>query len=88
MEYTDAADVAGELLFKTIDRSDLYMPPKNWPDRAEDWYKHVNRIADYIREEIAQKIEAAKSYPIEVGSGGTELFIPQFIAAAIARGQK
>jgi len=65
----------------------LYLPPKQWPLRAEDWHDQVDKIIAYTRQTIAQDIEAMKSYPIEVGSGGSENFVVQFIAAAIARGK-
>lgn len=40
-----------------------------------------------LRERIAKNLEQTKSYEIETEGGGFN-FIPQFIAAAIARGTK
>jgi hypothetical protein len=35
----------------------LYIPPKAWPLRAEDWYDQVDKIIAYTRQTIAQDIE-------------------------------
>ena len=70
------------------DRSDLYTPPRNWPDRAEDWYEQVNRISDCIREQIAQEIENKINGVFWEQGGGETEYIPKWLAAAIARGKK
>lgn len=39
------------------DISNLYLPPKKWDGRAEEWYDQVDRISQHVREQIAQEIE-------------------------------
>jgi len=34
----------------------LYLPPKDWPLRAEDWNDQVNIVVTHVRESIAQDI--------------------------------
>jgi len=77
----------GGKVMQEYELSFLYLPPKDWPLRAEDWHDQVDKIIAYTRQTIAQDIEAMKAYPIEVGSGGSENFVVQFVAAAIARGK-
>ena len=41
----------------------LYLPPKDWPLRAEDWHNQVDKIIAYTRQTIAQDIvEWAQKY--------------------------
>jgi hypothetical protein len=41
----------------------LYLPPKDWPLRAEDWHDQVDKVIAYTRQTIAQDIEdKAKRY--------------------------
>jgi hypothetical protein len=58
----------------------LYIPPKAWPLRAEDWYDQVDRIIAYTRQTIVQEIE-------QVAKENDTQIIPLGIALAIARGQ-
>ena len=38
------------------DLSFLYLPPKNWPLRAEDWHDQVDTVITHVREAIAHDI--------------------------------
>jgi hypothetical protein len=62
------------------DLSFLYLPPKNWPLRAEDWHDQVDRIIAYTRQTIVQEIE-------QVAKENDTQIIPFGIALAIARGK-
>lgn len=63
-----------------IDKSDLYVPPKDWLLRAEDWHDQVDKIIAYTRQTIAQEIE-------QVAKENDTQIIPLGIALAIARGK-
>lgn len=39
-----------------MDQSDLFIPPKDWQRRAEDWWDQVEFIMRYTRERIAEEI--------------------------------
>jgi hypothetical protein len=58
----------------------LYLPPKDWPLRAEDWHDQVDRIIAYTRQAIVQDIE-------QVAKENDTQVIPLGIALAIARGK-
>lgn len=62
------------------DLSFLYLPPKNWPLRAEDWHDQVDKIIAHTRQTIAQEIE-------QVAKENDTQIIPLGIALAIARGK-
>lgn len=72
----------------------LYLPPKEWPLRAEDWHDQVDKIITYTRKTIAQDIEADSRY-IMTPTGcicGREItapldFIAKHRAISIARGE-
>jgi hypothetical protein len=63
-----------------IDKSDLYVPPKDWLLRAEDWHDQVDKIIAYTRQTIAKEIE-------QVAKENDTQIIPLGIALAIARGK-
>jgi len=58
----------------------LYLPPKDWHLRAEDWHDQVDRIITYTRQAITQEIE-------QVAKENDTQIIPLGIALAIARGK-
>ena len=39
-----------------IDKSDLYIPPKDWKQGTDAWYSQVEFVMNYTREKIAQAI--------------------------------
>lgn len=46
-----------------MDKSDLYVPPKDWQQGAEAWYEQVEFVIRHTREQIAQDIlEWAQKY--------------------------
>lgn len=46
-----------------MDKSDLYVPPKNWQQGVDAWYDQIEFIIRHTREQIAKDIEdKAKRY--------------------------